>query len=246
MQTTSLNFRFFVLICLTSLSFSALAQKGFEIGPAFQVQSTWMLNKADFDEGPELDFKNTIRFSYGGLIGYGFSNLHGIRTGVMISQQGQEYVSSTEFKPLPGASYRTMTEYMSIPVLYRYNGELQMTNSSFLLTVGPQFGMLQSARSTSLIYDKDNQTAELSPEFDSKARLNELDISAHLGIGLIARFSKHLHMNVALNLNYSLTDIESASTKLTDRPITRNAVGGVQISLFYLMGGNDMALKLAP
>jgi hypothetical protein len=242
----SSTIKIFIIFCISVFALSLHAQKGIEIGPAFQVQSTWLLNDADFDEGPELDYKNTIQFSYGGLIGYGFSNRHGIRTGVLISQQGQEYTSSTEFKPLPGASYRTMTEYMNIPVLYRYNGELQMTNSSFLLTVGPQFGMLQSARSTSLIYDKVNQTAQLSPEFDSKNFFNDLDISAHLGIGLVARFSKHVHMNVALNLNYSLTDVEASATKPVDRPITRNAMGGIQISLFYFMGGNDMALKLAP
>lgn len=106
--------------------------------------------------------------------------------------------------------------------------------------------MLQSARSTSLISDKDNQTAQLSPEFDSQNFFNDLNISAHLGIGLVARFSKHIHMNVALNLNYSLTNVEASATKPVDRPITRNAMGGIQISLFYLMGGNDMALKLAP
>ena len=67
-----------------------------------------------------------------------------------------------------------------------------------------------------------------------------MDIYAHLGLGLTARFSKKWHMNALLNFNYSLLDVEKVKTPLT-RKSTSNAVVGVGISFYYLIGGHEMA-----
>jgi hypothetical protein len=52
-------------------------------------------------------------------------------------------------------------------------------------------------------------------------------------------------MNAMLNLNYSLQDIEASSWKSsTDRPVTRNAIVGLNVGFYMLLGGPSMAIKL--
>lgn len=222
---------------------SLYAQKGLEIGPAFQVQSTWMINSYDFDLGAELDFQNTVQMAYGGYLSYGFAPRHAFRTGVMLSQQGQKYTTSADFVELPGMSYQTLTEYMQIPFLYRYNGDLGRGNSAFLLQVGPQFGMLQKAEGTTLIRNLVDSTASISAVLDQKSWFNAMDISALVGIGLTARFSKSWHMNAMLNMSYSLSGIEQNPDRIAGRGITRNAVVGLNVGVFYLFKGPDTVKK---
>jgi len=223
--------------------FSAHAQKGLEIGPAFQVQSTWMLNDYDFDLGPELDFENKIQFAYGGYLSFGFAPRHGLRTGVLLSQQGQKYITSGDFVELPSTAYQTLTEYLQVPLLYRYNSNLGKSNSAFLLQVGPQFGLLQRAEGTDLLRNFVDSTANISAVQDLSGRYNSLDISAQLGLGLTARFSKHWHMNAMLNMSYSLTGIEQNPDRISGRGITRNAVVGLNIGVFYLFMGPETVKK---
>ena len=45
-----------------------------------------------------------------------------------------------------------------------------------------------------------------------------MDISAQLGLGILARFSPKFHMNAMLNLNYSLQDIDKGAIKEFVRP----------------------------
>ena len=230
-------------LTLVIISFlAAKAQKGFEFGPTYQVQSTWMLNNDDTDSGQDLDYVNTFATAYGVQMGYGFHARHGLRVGLLMSQQGQEYTTSSEFLELPNTKYFTNTEYLQIPVLYRYNGDLTIANSAFILTVGPQFGMLQSATGTKLIRDTILTTAALTPEFDQKKLLNSMDVSAHLGLGILARFSPKFHMNATLNFDYSINDIEASAFKMPNRAITRNAVVSLNVGFFLLLGGPDMAL----
>ena len=228
-----------LMLCIGSLH----AQKGLEIGPAFQVQSTWMINDYDFDLGGELDFQNTVQMAYGGYLSYGFAPRHAFRTGVMLSQQGQKYITSDDFVELPGTSYQTLTEYMQIPFLYRYNGDLGRGNSAFLLQVGPQFGMLQKAEGTDLLRNLADSTASISAVQDMKGRYNSMDISALVGIGLTARFSKNWHMNAMLNMSYSLSGIEQNPDRIVGRGITRNAVVGLNVGVFYLFKGPETVKK---
>jgi len=237
------TFHIAILFCFSSLM--TFAQQGLEFGPDFQVQTTWLMNQDDMDKGEVLDYKNTMQIAYGFTTSYGFAPRHGIRTGIYFSQQGQKYTASEKFVELPNAKYQTLTEYIQVPLLYRYNGSLKIANSAFLLTVGPQFGFLQSANGT-FLQRKDTTTTpkilneSIEPIKDAKSLYNSMDISAHLGLGLTARFSKKWHMNALLNFNYSFQDVEKVKMPLTRRP-TRNAVVGIGISFYYLIGGPEMA-----
>jgi hypothetical protein len=236
------NFKLIGLLIALVWTFNTSAQKGFEFGPTFQVQSTWMLNSDDTDKGQDLDYVKTFGSAYGVQMGYGFHARHGLRVGVLLSQQGQEYTTSSEFLELPNTKYFTKTEYLQIPVLYRYNGDLTIANSAFILTLGPQFGMLQSAKGTKLLRDTVATTASLTPEFDQKSLLNSMDISAHLGLGILARFSPKFHMNASLNFDYSLQDIEAPAFKQAGRSATQNAIVSLNVGFYLLLGGPDMAL----
>jgi hypothetical protein len=221
------------------------AQRGFEFAPFIQGQNTWLLNQADNDAGGELDFKATWNLAYGVMLGYGFHDRHGIRAGVYLSNQGQNYITDDVFERLPTTKYYTQSQYLQIPVLYRYNGRLDLNNSAFILEAGPQFGMLQWAKATEVLVDNNYDKAFLLPEYDCTQCYNSMDIQARLGLGILARFSTKLHMNAMLNFNYSLQDIETDAGKRTpDRPVTRNGVVGLNVGLFLLLGGPDMALKL--
>ncbi|MEX1189558.1 MAG: outer membrane beta-barrel protein [Bacteroidia bacterium] len=237
-----------LIICILFLGASPLlkSQKGFEFGPSFQLQNTWLLNKTDNDQGGSLDFQGTYNISYGVQMGYGFHARHGIRVGAFVSQQGQNYITSEEFLRLPSAKYYTKTEYLQIPVLYRYNGRLDIANSSFLLTAGPQFGFLQSARSKVLFADSLMNLVEVSPELNSMNAFQSMDVSAHLGLGILARFSPKFHMNATLNINYSLQGIEKENFDLILRKGTRNAIVGVNIGFYILLGGPEMAITGPP
>ena len=236
---------FYATILLFLFSTLTFAQQGFEFGPDFQYQSSWLINSEDMDKGGDLDYKNTMQIAYGFTTSYGFAPRHGIRTGIYFSQQGQKYVTSGEFVELPNAQYQTLTEYIQVPLLYRYNGSLSIANSAFLLTVGPQFGFLQSASGTFLQRKDTTATPKIlnesiQPINDAKSLYNSMDISAHIGLGLTARFSKKWHMNAMMNFNYSLQDVEKVKLPLT-RKSTSNAVVGIGISLYYLIGGSEMA-----
>jgi hypothetical protein len=236
------NYKLLCIALAFAWSLNICAQKGFEFGPVFQVQSTWMLNSDDTDKGQDLDFVKTFGSAYGVQMGYGFHARHGLRVGILRSQQGQEYTTSSEFLELPNTKYFTKTEYLQIPVMYRYNGNLSMANSAFILTLGPQFGMLQSAKGTKLVTDTIANTVSLSPEFDQKSLFNSMDISAHLGLGILARFSPKFHMNASLNFDYSLQDIEASAFKEVGRSATQNAIISINIGFYVLLGGPDMAL----
>lgn len=228
------------ILTLLVISFSSLlhAQKGFEIGAGFQYQSTWLVNNDDWNEGPSLDVEKTFHTAYGLNLGYGFSGRHGIRVGAFMSEVGQKYIGAIPIIQVTVKSETTI-KYLQIPVLYRYTSDLTSSNTAFLLTVGPQFGLLQEATSTASanLLGIPGSTGPI----DLKKSYNDMDISAHLGVGIIARFSPKFHMNAQLNFAYSLQDIENSSTKIPNRAITRNGVVGLGVSFYYLIGGTEMS-----
>ena len=237
-----------ITIVVLSVASLVNAQKGLEIGPMFQYQSNWLTNSTDYDAGPELDVSRTFGMGYGLNLGYGFNERHGIRVGAFKSTQGQKYITSEEFTLLPAARSEILSEYLQVPVLYRYNGNLNISNTAFLLTVGPQFGMLQKVSGnmyagSGLIADSSTIPTSilLKPSQDLKSFYNSLDISGQLGIGMIARFSKKFHMNAMLNFSYSLQDIESVNLKIPNRAATRNGIVALSVSFYYLMWGPEMS-----
>jgi hypothetical protein len=239
------------IILLQTLSIGAiLAQKGFEAGLAVQYNSTWIYNQTDFDKGPELDVKPTYGLSYGANLSYGFAPRHGFRVGYFMSEQGQNYTTDDRFTKFPNQKFETKLTYTQIPFQYRYTSDLTGRNTAFMICVGPQFGMLKKATSSSLLMTttfKDSVTVDttysITPSTDVLKNFNSLDISAAVSLGMIARFTEHLHMNATLNIAYSISDIEASATKAPNRVESHNAVVGLQVGFYYLFNGPPMVHK---
>ena len=92
----------FLLLFVLFSSPSVFAQQGFEVGINVLPQTTWIMNKTDFDQGALLDHKPTFGIAYGLDFGYNFTDNLGIQVGFLHSQQGQNY---------EGTSSSVLTEF---------------------------------------------------------------------------------------------------------------------------------------
>lgn len=125
---------FLALIAITSISIGANAQSGFRLG----VKGGANLNQV---EG--ASFNDGFAFSYhlGGFAEIDFSKKLGIQPEVLWNQSKTTYGTglSNVYQPLlnPTASKDITLNYLSIPILLRYNIGNMLT-----LNAGPQFGIL--------------------------------------------------------------------------------------------------------
>lgn len=238
----------YLVFLLTIITSTAFAQKGLEAGLAVQYSSTWIYNQTDFDKGPELDVKPTYGLSYGANLSYGFAPRHGIRIGYFMSEQGQNYSTDDRFTKFPNQKYETKLTYTQLPFQYRYTSDLTGRNTAFMVCIGPQFGMLKKATasvlSPAIIDTIANDTSyAIIPIADALKSFNNMDISAAMSLGIIARFTEHIHMNATLNIAYSISDIEASATKLVNREPSQNAVVGLQVGFYYLFNGPPIVHK---
>jgi hypothetical protein len=222
-----------------AVSASLFAQKGFEIGVQAQPQNTWIFNSDDFAAGPDLNFETTFKFAYGLNLGYNFTDQIGVRTGVLMSRQGQHYITD-ETTP---QEFQTNFRYLKIPVLLKYNGSLEHS-VPFLLEVGPQFGLLQKATRT-----LPTNTSFTGKQVNDVAGLYKgSDIAIVLGIGTQIPIATAVNANVGLRFDYSLTDIEDETYKNTEflvenagvgRKSANNLTAGLKIGINYVIGAQE-------
>jgi hypothetical protein len=118
--------------------------------------------------------------------------------GVKLSYQGNSSVSNLG--------------YINIPVLFKYKDP-----SGFFAEIGPQFGVLLSAK------EKSGGSTN-----NFKDQLNTADVSGVLGIGYLSS----LNIGADLRYNLGLTNIEKDASDGT----AKNNV--IQIGVFYLFGGS--------
>jgi hypothetical protein len=210
------------------------AQRGLELGPWVQYQSTWILNQNDMDAGNQLDYKNTLNTAYGIQASYGITKRHGFRSGLIRSVQGQLYTTAEDFLELPNITYETILEYFQIPFQYRYSGDLVDSKSAFTFTFGPQLGILTKARIDSLIINQVSNSASISEGINGDQIYSRTDLEILAGIGFTRRFGGRITFKTGLNLSYSMNDIEVAKFKPQNRGESHNATLGLHFGLFYL------------
>lgn len=223
-----------LLFLLLITSQLVIVQRGLEVGPWVQYQSTWILNKNDMDAGGQMDYKETSNSAYGVEVSYGITKKHGIRSGIIRSVQGQLFTTAEDFLALPNFTYETILEYFQIPLQYRYSSNLSKKKSAFTFNFGPQFGLLKRARIDSLIINQLTSNVTVKENLDALQLFSETDIGISLGIGCARRLGKRIILKTGLNLSYSLQDIEVAKFKPANRGSSQNAVAGVHFGLFYL------------
>ncbi len=227
-----MSIRLFVLLLFANQLLNA--QRGLEIGPWAQYQSTWIVNKNDMEAGGQLDYKETSNTAYGLQVSYGITKKHGIRSGIFRSVQGQLFTTAEDFLALPNFTYETILEYFQIPLQYRYSGDLTKKKSAFTFNLGPQLGLLTRARIDSLVSNPFTNILEVKENLNGLQVYSQTDIGIALGIGCIQRLGKRIILKTGLNLSYSIQDIEIVKFKPANRGASQNAVAGVHFGLFYL------------
>lgn len=197
---------------------------GLYVGVNAAFQNTRIANSDDQNLGGELDFDNTFKSAFGFDLGYRFTTRTGIQTGLIYSQQGQNY--STNGNPI--GNYKTELTYLKIPVLfcYRLRPEKKL---SFLLQGGFQLSMLSEAKSS-----RKGVYGAYSPALvDVKSYYTSLPIELVVAVGLQYTMGKFC-LNALIRPDYSLSDIEEIDQKPGLRGPTSNFTIGIpQLGIQY-------------
>jgi len=210
---------FLLLYLVLTVSFTK-AQQGIHIGLMGGPAWTSILNKNDFDEGPKLDFKSTIRGAIGIQLQYNFADGLGIGTQLLYSGGGSKYIGS-----LTDSSYYDMDvklNYLKIPVLLHFNSSPDH-KAMFSAYLGPQFGLLVGSNTMiKLTYtgggkatyesDKDgftyvNPTGTITGTFD-KNPYKSMDMGIVLGLGTNISISDALQLGIHFRADYGFGDNE--------------------------------------
>lgn len=173
-------------------------------------QNTWMFNKTVSESA--LGYAATFGFAGGIGANYHFNDNMGAELGVLFSMQGQKY-------ELDGLEIQTKTSYLKIPVLFNINTSPDGA-AMFDFAVGPQFGLLMSA--------KDEE------DIDVKDGMRSMDIGVAYRIGAKFNLSDNLQLGTHLRGDYAFTDAFDPEVEGDGYEKTTNVTNGLMISLTYL------------
>ena len=232
------------------------AQQGFYLGGRLVApQSTWLMNKNDADEGPELDWKSTIGVAGGIAVGYNVSDNMGFEMNILFSGQGQKYEGKIETKDQANTTiirtevYTAQTKlmYMKLPLLFKVNTNPEST-VGFTFFTGPQFDFLMGCKeeyngtytgsagngSWKSELDKDEITTTYSPSGASSSTSTTklsgkpykgFGVDWVLGLGAQFNLSENFQLTATFRADYGLGDAEDKDCKL--KSVT-NSLGTVE------------------
>jgi hypothetical protein len=141
----------------------------------------------------------------GGLVYIPLFANFGLQPEVMYSGQGAKASAS-------GTDVKLNLGYINVPVLFKYKDP-----SGFFAEIGPQIGILVSAKSKSG-----------SVSVDSKDSFKSTDISGALGIGYLSA------LNIGVDARYCLGFTNIAKDASDGTTVKNN---NIQIGVFYVFGG---------
>lgn len=201
---------------------SLRAQQGLSIGVNATPMSTWILNGDDFDAGAELNFRSTIGWSAGLNLGYNFTDRVGLVSGVLLSNEGQNYITDYDNRTEAEQDVfaRELT-YIRVPLLFKYNSDIS-DRTSFLLRVGPYLGFLSSSQVTydSNLPDAAEETYETQnlayslPTSPLTAREGSIfrgfDLALALELGSQVNLSESMQLFFLIRFAGSISSIENS------------------------------------
>lgn len=124
MKTKQLKFNLLVIFFLWLLSHQIYGQKGVAVGINLIIQHTGFTLATDYDPFRKI----TIRPAFGFVIDYHFNDLIGIQSGLgfnFYTQKGENFVNNFT--------------YLTIPLLFKINGKIDLNNESDLKKIKPAF-----------------------------------------------------------------------------------------------------------
>jgi opacity protein-like surface antigen len=221
------------------------AQEGFMLGMKGMPQNTWLLNQDDSDAGT-FAYISTWGSAFGLAFQYNFGPAAGIGIDLLYSTQGQKSEAKT-----PGGTslgeFQTKLTYLKIPVMFAFSSNAE-ANMQFYGTVGPQFSLIQDA--SFIDVDSGEETNELFIGVDDMGNAQTVpatdgftspDISVVLALGAQFGLTNALILKTGLRLEYGLTDAEDEKYKADDRAKTVNALGALEVGIFYRIGAKAIA-----
>lgn len=218
---------------LISFSSTLFAQEGFSIGIKGMPQNTWLLNQDDSDAGT-FGYVSTWGSAFGIALHNNFGEAAGLEIDILYSQQGQKFELKTPGGDLIGEG-QTKVTYLKIPVLFAFSSN-PGASTQFYGTVGPQFSLLQKAEGE---FDGE-EFNDISADVELKDAYSSLDIGAVLSLGAQFSLNDELTLKTGLRLDYGFTDAEDKDLEVDGSPYhedgrakTSNALGGLEIGLFY-------------
>lgn len=201
---------------LLFLLFIANGQRGLEFGAYVQPQTHWILNAQDMDAGDAMKFKLPYSMGIGINVGYNFTDILGLRTGLAYCIQGQDYVNRLSD---PDTSFAIDLKYLKIPLYLKLNTGVS-SKVSFMVMGGPQIGLLTSAE---YIWD-DEDPIDISENYNSM----ELGVSGAAGLRI--NMDDGSNLNFLIRTEYSLNNIE---IETAGRDPAKNLVAGLYIAYNY-------------
>ena len=191
-----MKFYFTVALATILMTGSAIAQHaniGFKAG----------LNSYNINNNNGTNFDSKLGFHVGMIGHIHLSKQVAFQPEITFSTQGAKYTYL-------GTTTDINLNYINVPLMIQY-----MFDNGFRLEVGPQIGLLASAKSKT-----NNSTSDI------KSNFNSIDLGLGIGIGYINPKSG---FGVDARYNLGLSNInENTSTKSTNV--------GYQFGVFYLLG----------
>lgn len=237
------------IILLLVFASTISAQKGLELGIEFTPASVWILNDEDFAEGDNLDFRGTFGYNGGINLGYNFSDGIGFTSGILISRQGQNYITGYDGVEKADQDYFSRDlNYIRIPFLIKFNGDPSASSSSYF-RFGPHIDILSSAR---YVYEANTILGQIDADVDMTDYGNlevykSTVIGATLEFGGSANINEYMKLTFMLHLSGSLTNTEGEDSGATllypattsfNRSNAWNVMAGINVGYRYIFSFN--------
>ncbi len=237
-----------------SLAFTSFSQ--FYAGAHFAYNSTWLMNKQVFDEGPEMDIAVSFGNYFGVMAGYYFTDQLGVEININPNKIVQKYrgdfkLSGTDERAYYNSS--TVLNTIDYPVLLKIGKDAYFE-------LGCMFSSVSKA-SYNKTFDEDyfnNFNVAIYKDIpyfdfydienmDVKAAFKTFGIGAIIGFGAnINLYEDALKLNFGLRFNYIITDLQGinalgynkayspwVSAKESKVFKTNPLYGGLKIGLLY-------------
>ena len=239
---------FFVLVSISVMSFAQLT-----LGAHFAYNSTWLMNKQVFDEGPEMDIAASFGTYYGIIAGYYFSDNFGVEINFNPNKIEQKYAGSIKYffnDDRNSYDASTVIKTLDIPILMKFG-----KNSYFEL--GPLVQLINKAtysrtfEETNLFnfghYNNQDYIFSDATNIAVKSDFKGTGIGITMGFGANFNIVEDvLKLNFGLRFNYILSNIEgiNALGETVDSEFVPDAdkanfynnplYGGLKVGLIYI------------
>ncbi len=240
-----------LIFAFIGVMFSAMAQEGLILGVHYAYNSTWLMNKQVFDEGPEMDIASSFGSYYGLIVGYNFADNFGVELNINPNKIVQKYQGGIKYL-LSDDRYTydasTVLRTMDIPVLLKFGNSAYFEIGPLVQIINKATYIIDYESDGALTYGSYNGLFPITdqPSTDVKSTFKNNAFGATFGFGANFNLVEDvLKLNFGVRFNYILTDIEGVNglglTKESGYVLEDTQVnfynhplyGGIKIGLVY-------------